>query len=735
MRISKSFIALLGTMGLLLTMNSCKEWGDVDDPAGNQVYPVREPVGTISLKGIADIADATAITATSGTAAIVYDADLYQEVLELKQGTATLKNPLTNAKLQTGAGISLWARLSGTNNGSLLTFSKSDGQKVAFSTDGTLHSTTSAGDVAVVPAAVRAAEGEEVATEMLPSDQWVFLAIQLNNNGCIIFADGKEFAKASYAKDQELVSVLNTAEDIIIGDEDIDELRVEKIGFTRNTMNASDVKRPNVTKVVTLPDPVYFCDFSSTEGLTIVGAGQFTTDSNDKFGEIFQNKASSAPRQNYLLLPSHILSHSAETQQMTIGFWVNASNAGTSASYNWAPMFMAYGAAPVNGENGMPMFACQYRGVLQINNAGWTNYIDVQNVDGQNHLYHNDTNADWLVDHEWHYYTVVFDGENAKVYFDGEVKNEWNMDGVNNTQKGLYTNGGDLKYICLGGNQAWNWGDNDPGFAFDDVVVYDQALTEEQLQKIISDKSGGGGGIIPTDLPEPYYRNTFESEEDQSLTIVGGGAFVAGGDKHGTIFQNETSSAPRSNYLLLPEDLLSHSADTKQLTVSFWVNAANAGESATYMWAPLFMAYGAKNNPNTWPMLACQYRGVLQLNCAGFTDCEDAQNTAGHNTLYHGETDWLADGEWHLYTVVFNGENAKVYFDGVLKNEWDAGKIADRTQAGLYSNGGDLKYICLGGNQAWDWGDNDPGFAFDDICCFNVALSAAQIKALMSVYE
>jgi hypothetical protein len=147
------------------------------------------------------------------------------------------------------------------------------------------------------------------------------------------------------------------------------------------------------------------------------------------------------------------------------------------------------------------------------------------------------------------------------------------------------------------------------------------------------------------------------------------------------------------------------------------------------------MAYGAKNNPNTWPMLACQYRGVLQLNCAGFTDCEDAQNTAGHNTLYHGETDWLADGEWHLYTVVFNGENAKVYFDGVLKNEWDAGKIADRTQAGLYSNGGDLKYICLGGNQAWDWGDNDPGFAFDDICCFNVALSAAQIKALMSVYE
>ena len=84
--------------------------------------------------------------------------------------------------------------------------------------------------------------------------------------------------------------------------------------------------------------------------------------------------------------------------------------------------------------------------------------------------------------------------------------------------------------------------------------------------------------------------------------------------------------------------------------------------------------------------------------------------------------------------MVFDNENAKVYFDGVMKNEWNMDGVSN-TQMGLFTNGGDLKYICLGGNQAWNWGDNDPGFAFDDICCFNVALSAAQIKALMSVYE
>jgi hypothetical protein len=45
-----------------------------------------------------------------------------------------------------------------------------------------------------------------------------------------------------------------------------------------------------------------------------------------------------------------------------------------------------------------------------------------------------------------------------------------------------------LKYVCLGGNQAWNWGDNDPGFAFDDVAIYNVALTVDQIKLIISKK-------------------------------------------------------------------------------------------------------------------------------------------------------------------------------------------------------------------------------------------------------
>ena len=199
----------------------------------------------------------------------------------------------------------------------------------------------------------------------------------------------------------------------------------------------------------------------------------------------------------------------------------------------------------------------------------------------------------------------------------------------------------------------------------------------------------------------------------------------------GDFFHND-GTAVRSSYCLLPEDVLAHSAKTEALTIAVWVRAQEDAASASYMWAPLFTAYAADNagGVNTHPMMACQYRGVLQVNCAGWTDYTDAQNVTGTNKLYHGDTDWLADKKWHYYTAVFDGENAKVFFDGVLKNEWNNDGVAN-TQKGLFSNGADVKWICLGGNQAWDWNDNDAPFDFARLLIKNSPMTAGEIKAQM----
>ena len=42
-----------------------------------------------------------------------------------------------------------------------------------------------------------------------------------------------------------------------------------------------------------------------------------------------------------------------------------------------------------------------------------------------------------------------------------------------------------------------------------------------------------------------------------------------------------------------------------------------------------------------------------------------------------------------------------------------------------------MKKICLGGNQAWGWGDNDPGFKFAKFLATNKAMSSVDIKEQM----
>ncbi|MBR1879299.1 MAG: hypothetical protein IJ804_00890 [Prevotella sp.] len=301
----------------------------------------------------------------------------------------------------------------------------------------------------------------------------------------------------------------------------------------------------------------------------------------------------------------------------------------------------------------------------------------------------------------------------------------------------------DLKYVIgNGGQNFWGW------------LTFDVQAGEEYWVFQHSSQIGFGGfefheGKTAEELINGIeavyvYTTNFSTYEDENTgervtwkgeKAVGNGQFATTeeeGAPFGEFFHND-GSAVRTSYCLLPEDVLAHSASTEQLTIAVWVRAQE--EAANYLWAPLFTAYAQQNNPNSWPMLACQYRGVLQVNCAGFCDFDDVQNAAGVNKLYYGDADWLADKKWHYYTAVFEGESAKVFFDGELKNEWDASKIDSQgrttTQKGLFSNGAELKYVCLGGNQAWDWNDNDAPFDFARLLIKNTKMSANEIKSQM----
>jgi len=243
-----------------------------------------------------------------------------------------------------------------------------------------------------------------------------------------------------------------------------------------------------------LPTPVYFNDFSSTDGLTIVGNGVFEDDADARFGKVFHNDPTltKAIRTNYLLLPNDVLSHSATTKEMTIGFWVNMKDA---QDFYWSPMFAAYDNVDraANANEPWPHFVLMARKEVTLNCWG---YCDLGNTFNDNGV--NAQTSAWLDDKAWHYYTATLTATSVKVYIDGILENSWTLDGTTAGQivEGVFNAGAEyatndfgLKYICLGGNQACNWGDPDPAFAFDDFAVYDKALTADQIKQVMAAKS------------------------------------------------------------------------------------------------------------------------------------------------------------------------------------------------------------------------------------------------------
>lgn len=257
-------------------------------------------------------------------------------------------------------------------------------------------------------------------------------------------------------------------------------------------------------------------DFESAdENVKIIGAGSFVDDADAKFGKVFSN-VGGAIRTNYLTLPDTVLAQSAVSKELTIGFWVNANGQAPSA-YTYAPFFTAYASNTNGADNGFPMLALQSRGLAQVNCAGWTDFAETEHVNGKTNVYNQNAweagdarfnfVENWLEDNEWHYYTAVYTEAGLTIYLDGEVKNQWTCDGTEGkTLAGLFSNGGDLKHICLGGNQAWGWADGDSPFKFDDVMITNYVLTPEDIAAIISEKTATSGPseepVVDPDLIE-----------------------------------------------------------------------------------------------------------------------------------------------------------------------------------------------------------------------------------------
>lgn len=745
---------------LTLTFCSCQDWGEWDEEAGNQSIPsgsgnsfklIAEYPLTGDLKSIIGegIADGEAFSYNGGSSPEYVDdsKELKKKVIYQENGYLRFPNSLRNANLENGASISFWVKLAEADPSATILSLEYGGAQVSFTANAGLSYNGAAGWVDVN-------NPNSGLTNAIGLNQWRFISLTFSDTGFMIYIDGdKKYDTTNHQSItggnrpgivggnfdySNMLNAVTKAPYIYLGYDE--ESHPKKFYLSRLRIYANQITDSEASGAVGSMTPVYFNSFDSADGLTVVGAGEFIKWDGQRFGQVFKN-VNGAKNTNYLMLPSDVLSHSSKTQELTIGVWVSSKYAGLSTDYPYAPLFTAYGNKP-SAANSWPMFALQYRGVAQINCAGYTDFTPAANDKGINTEYNSvdSKDDDWLKDKEWHYYTATLTATSCKIYFDGEIANSWTEDGSDGHHiAGLFSNGADLRYITLGGNQAWGWIDNDPGFMFDDIAIYNMALTQEDIKEVIAKKMAIPEEPLP---PTPVYMNTFEDGQSDGTQpdgsrIIGGGSFVDSRDNHfGKVFQNIIGGR-RTNYLLLPEDIMSHSATSKEMSISMWVNATAAiGSEQSYGYTPLFTAHGVAPNPTNngnWPMFALYTRGTLQLNNAGWCNFEGFQNTEKNNTEYLNDLDWLKDGEWHFYTATLTGTTANVYFDGVLKNSWVVDGTSDNNIIeGAFIYGGNYRYNTLGGNQAFDWPDDDPGFAFDDFAIYDVVLTPEQIKQIIA---
>lgn len=481
MKISKSFIVLFGLMGLVTSFSACSDWGKMDPAAGIDIYPTHAKTATYAFNESMDFTELEYVKSVDGgtVCEIVEDDSLNSQVLHLVDGAKVhLFNALSKSAgvtLQNAAGFTFWLR------------SVKDAP-------GTLQLTAGGQDF---PLPI---------SELLSDGYLHFMGVQARKDAFDIYADAQLLT--SIANDNtELIAAINANDEIVFGSQS-GEFWIDDISFIRNLFVEKDLARPTIKRPgVKLPTPVYINTFESGAGdAEIIGAGSIRDDATENFGKVFQNVAG-AKSTNYLKLPSHVLSHSAESQEMTIGFWVNAVNAGVFGDYTYSPFFSAYATQPT-AANGTPMFVMQSRGPLQVNmfvndeQYGWSDFTGANHVDGKVNVYnqncweandgaYNFVN-NWLDDSKWHYYAVTLTATEVTAYMDGKIVNQWEFDGKTEGQivTGLFSQGSALTWPCLGGGQAWDWGDPDAGFAYDDFVVYDKALSDQQIQRIIDIKNG-----------------------------------------------------------------------------------------------------------------------------------------------------------------------------------------------------------------------------------------------------
>jgi len=173
-----------------LLFGSCSDWGKMDPPAGNQIYPNLEKVGSYTFDDGID--PAFQLTAYPGGNLPALESDEeHGGVLHLNGGYAQLGNPLNKVKVQAGVSLTFWFKQPAPEEGAtqdlkgaIFSFENEDGsQRMFFTANGWLSYTGADGTY-------ESNNPSTAQTGIMTPGEWHYVAMAVTNTGYFIAIDG-----------------------------------------------------------------------------------------------------------------------------------------------------------------------------------------------------------------------------------------------------------------------------------------------------------------------------------------------------------------------------------------------------------------------------------------------------------------------------------------------------------------------------------------------------------------
>lgn len=255
-----------------------------------------------------------------------------------------------------------------------------------------------------------------------------------------------------------------------------------------------------------MPSPVFLENFesasisessftgSNSETGTLTGDGEIVSGTG-VFGKYYQNKpASVAVRANYLKINTTAFQTAsiATNKTVTLSFWVSTTYQfnNSIATPDWNAMFEAYTDAGFTANTASTEYVGSVARAFDIRaNASshtWFSNYEYHSTHDSDPTYVR--NVSWITK-GWHHIAYVLADNSGtthlKFYIDGTLNT--NVDLAQSGDGTLWANLANITSYVLGGCAA-EWADGDVAFGYDDIALYDVALTADQVNQIIDTK-------------------------------------------------------------------------------------------------------------------------------------------------------------------------------------------------------------------------------------------------------